>query len=81
MFVCKVIGAVVASQNEEGLVGKKLLLCERQDGRTRSRLVAVDLVGAGPGTEVLVARRYGGSGEGCIDDEIVAIVDSITLQQ
>ena len=81
MFVCKVIGAVVASQKEESLVGKKLLLCEQQEGRVKHQLVAVDLVGAGPGTEVLVARRYGGSKEGCIDDEIVAIVDSVTVQQ
>ena len=81
MFLCKVIGNVVSQQKEECLVGKKMLLCQEMDGPKRKRLVAVDLVGAGIGSEVLVARRYGGSDRGgFIDDWIVGIVDSISEQ-
>ena len=55
------------------LTGKKLLLCETAEGRGKSRLVAVDLVGAGPGSQVLVSRRYGGSKEGDYIDDIIAV--------
>lgn len=76
MFLCKVICSVISLQKEPCLTGKKLLLCETAEGRGKSRLVAVDLVGAGPGSQVLVSRRYGGSKEGdYIDDIIVGIVD------
>ena len=81
MFLCKVIGNVVSQQKEECLVGKKMLLCQEIDEPKHKRLVAVDLVGAGIGSEVLVARRYGGGDKaGFIDDWIVGIVDSISEQ-
>lgn len=82
MFLCKVVGSVVSQQKEDCLIGKKMLLCETMEGKTKTRLVAVDLVGAGPGSEVLVSRRYGGAGQGdFVDDWIVGIVDTIAEQQ
>lgn len=82
MFLCRVIGAVVSQQKEDCLIGKKMLLCETENGRTKKRLVAVDLVGAGPGSEVLVSRQYGcGEKDDYVDDRIVGIVDSISEQE
>lgn len=80
MVLCKVIGAVVSQEKVEALLGKKLLLCELKDGGPRRRIVAVDLVGAGPGSEVLVSRRHGGEGR-YADDQIVGIVDAVNVQQ
>jgi len=60
----------------DGLVGKKMLLCERVDGNRHENVVAVDLVGAGIGSQVIVARNYGGSDR--IDEWIVGIVDSMS---
>lgn len=79
MVLCKVIGSVISQQKDGCLVGKKLLVCQRLNGRKSESIVAVDLVGAGVGSEVLVAHRYGsGSGENLIDDWIVGIVDATT---
>lgn len=79
MFLCKVIASVVSQQKEDCLVGKKMLLCERIDGEKPEKIVAVDLTGAGIGSEVLVSRRYGAVGQdSLIDDWIVGIVDSIS---
>ena len=78
MFLCKVIGSVISQQKDDCLIGKKLLVCQRIHGRKNESIVAVDLVGAGTGSEVLVARRYGdGSREDLIDDWIVGIVDTV----
>jgi len=82
MLLGRVIGAVVSQQKEDCLVGKKMLLCETGDGRAKTRLVAVDLVGAGPGSEVLISRRYGCGEKGdYVDDRIVGIVDSISEEK
>lgn len=77
MILCRVVGNVVAQQKEDGLAGKKMLLCETKDSDRNERVVAVDLVGAGVGSEVLVSRRYG-STQGYIDLYIVGIVDMIS---
>ena len=77
MILCKVIGNVVSQQKEDSLAGKKMLLCETLDGNKHERVVGVDLVGAGEGSEVLVSRRYG-STQGYIDLYIVGIVDMIS---
>ena len=77
MILCKVIGNVVSQQKEDSLAGTKMLLCEKLDGDKHERIVAVDLVGAGEGSEVLVSRRYG-STQGYIDLYIVGIVDMIS---
>lgn len=77
MILCKVIGNVVSQQKEDSLAGKKMLLCETQEGEKRERVVAVDLVGAGVGSEVLVSRRYG-STQGYADLYVVGIIDMIS---
>ena len=78
MFLCKVIGNVVSQQKEDCLVGKKMLLCERIDGNRHENVVAVDLVGAGIGSQVLVARDYSGNRNDRIDEWIVGIVDAVS---
>ena len=77
MILCKVIGNVAAQQKEESLVGKRMLLCQTEETGKLERIVAVDLVGAGVGSEVLVSRQYGGA-QGDIDLYIIGIVDMIS---
>ena len=64
-------------QKEESLVGKRMLLCQTEETGKLERVVAVDLVGAGVGSEVLVSRQYGGA-QGYIDLYIIGIVDMIS---
>lgn len=78
MILCKVVGTVVSQEKEAELIGKKLLLCENLEGRSKQRIVAVDLVGAGVGSEVLVSHKNCGGPSERIDDWIVGIVDSIS---
>ena len=75
MILCKVIGNVAAQQKEESLVGKRMLLCQTEETGKLERVVAVDLVGAGVGSEVLVSRQYA---QGYIDLYIIGIVDMIS---
>ena len=77
MILCKVIGNVAAQQKEESLVGKRMLLCQTEETGKLERVVAVDLVGAGVGSEVLASRQYGGA-QGYIDLYIIGIVDMIS---
>ena len=75
MRLYKVVGTVVSQEKEECLTGKTLLLCEAADGR---RIVAVDMVGAGVGSDVLVSRPFPAPRLGeWIDEWIVGIVDSV----
>ena len=78
MILCKVIGNVAAQQKEESLVGKRMLLCQTEETGKLERIVAVDLVGAGVGSEVLVSRQYGGA-QRYIDLYIIGIVDMISV--
>jgi carbon dioxide concentrating mechanism protein CcmL len=87
MIFAKVIGNVVASQKEENLTGKKLLLCKETDARgvpLSAYHVAVDAVGAGEGDFVLItsgsaARMTETTRETPIDAVIMAIIDSVEL--
>ena len=54
-----------------------MLLCQTEETGKLERVVAVDLVGAGVGSEVLVSRQYGGA-QGYIDLYIIGIVDMIS---
>ena len=59
MLLARVIGNVVATRKEDGLVGRKLLVIQplAADGRPAGRpLVAVDSVGAGVSEEVFYVR-------------------------
>jgi len=85
MVLGKVIGSVVATQKDESLVGKKLMLVKAIDlegNLLEPFVVAVDIVGVGIGEKVLVvngssARMTDETRERSIDSVIVAKVDSI----
>lgn len=85
MKICKVIGNATASIKHPGLEGLKLLVVQEIDaeglGSGRLRL-AVDVVGAGPGEIVAVAKgaaavRHIGRGEIPCDAAVVAILDQV----
>jgi microcompartment protein CcmK/EutM len=87
MILGKVIGSVVATQKDPGLVGKKLLLVKAIDlegNLLDPFVIAVDVVGVGVGEKVLVvngssARMTSETKERSIDSIIVAKVDSMTI--
>jgi microcompartment protein CcmK/EutM len=59
VFLARVVGTVVATRKEDGLVGRKLLVIQPlgAEGRPAGRtLVAVDSVGAGVSEEVFYVR-------------------------
>jgi ethanolamine utilization protein EutN len=79
----RIVGVCVATQKEPGLQGRKLLVVEpiRSDGTPAGKLfIAVDLVGAGPGEQVLLARSRDASlvaGDAPVDAAVVGIADTI----
>mgnify|MGYP003293437340 CR=1 FL=1 len=82
MIVGKVVGSIVSTRKSEKLTGNKLMVVEplQMMGESQTRIVAIDIIGAGLGEIVLVAT---GSAAriGCqmqdapIDAAIVGIVD------
>ncbi len=84
MIIAKIIGTVVATQKDERLNGKKLLIVKpiNLDGTDQSGYtVAVDTVGAGFNEKVLVvagssARLADGNKDCPIDAAIVGVIDS-----
>jgi ethanolamine utilization protein EutN len=95
MFVAKVTGAVVATQKVDSMVGQKLLVVEpyRLDPAGRSSLVttgrtfvAVDMLGAGEGDDVLItqgssARLTPETKNMPIDCVVIGIVDQVRADQ
>ncbi len=93
MKIGKVIGNVVATRKNERLVGHKLLIvrsaepAEACENRASGEcLVAVDLVGAGPGEIVIYcsgssARSSTGFSDSPIDAAIVGIVDQVDVSE
>lgn len=87
MVLGKVIGSVVATQKDPGLVGKKLLLVKAidlQDHLLEPFVVAVDAIGVGIGEKVLVvngssARMTDETRDRSIDSVIIAKVDSMQV--
>jgi microcompartment protein CcmK/EutM len=83
MHLARVIGTVVASRKDPGLLGMKLLVIQplRADGTRQGRpLVAVDSVGSGVSEEVFYVRGREASfpflpAEVPADAAIVGIVD------
>jgi len=82
MVIGKVVGSVFSTRKSEKLVGNKFMIVEPVEGMntTGERLVAIDIIGAGIGEYVLVARGSAAR-VGCdmadapIDAAIVGIVD------
>jgi microcompartment protein CcmK/EutM len=89
MHLARVIGTVVSSVKNEGLLGRKLLVIQPLDARTNSDgvpLVAVDAIGAGTGEVVIWCRGKESSfpflpGNVPTDCTIVGIVDSVFLDE
>jgi microcompartment protein CcmK/EutM len=87
MVLSQVIGNIVATQKNEKLVGKKLLIVKAigLDGKLLEPfVVAVDIVGVGIGEKVLVvngssARQTEDTKGISVDSVIVAKVDSIQI--
>lgn len=87
MYVCKVIGMVVATRKDDSLVGTKLLIVQQTDMNGEPKgypEVAVDSVGAGTGELVLVskgsaARHVFENHSSPIDSAIVGIIDSLEV--
>jgi microcompartment protein CcmK/EutM len=83
MHLARVVGTVVASRKDAGLVGMKLLLIQplRPDRSAQGKpIVAVDSVGSGAGEEVFYVRGREASfpflpDEVPTDAAIVGIVD------
>ena len=88
MFVGRVVGTVVSTQKDPGLLSTKLLVVEQTDMRGSpkgSHLVAVDSVGAGVGELVLYAsgssaRQTEITQNKPVDAVIMGIVDTITVK-
>lgn len=84
MQMAQVIGSVVATQKEESLHGKKLMIVQpinSQQEAIRYQEVAIDTVSAGIGEYVLLtrgasARKLTGQGNSVVDCAIVGIIDS-----
>ena len=82
MIIGKVVGSLFSTRKSEKLVGNKFMIVEPVESmrNTGSRLVAIDIIGAGIGEYVLVA--HGSAARiGCdmadapIDAAIVGIID------
>ncbi len=89
MFVGKVVGNLVATRKNEKLIGAKFLLVKPHDNMDAERtgmIVAVDMVGAGVGEEVLVttgssARIVQNKDGSPVDAAIVGIVDNLDIRE
>ena len=85
MLVARILGTVVASQKDERLKGKKLLIVRpiNLDGTDASGyVVAVDTVGAGYHERVLIlagssARLAEGMKDTPVDAAIIGVVDTV----
>ncbi len=89
MIIARILGTVVASQKDERLSGKKLMIVKplNLDGTDQSGyVVAVDTVGAGFHEKVLVvagssARLAEGNKDVPIDAAIIGVIDSFDFVQ
>ena len=82
MIIGKVVGSLFSTGKSEKLVGNKFMIVEPVESmrNTGSRLVAIDIIGAGIGEYVLVAQgsaaRIGcDMADAPIDAAIVGIID------
>lgn len=89
MIICEVIGHVWATKKEDSLNGLKLMVVKQVDYYSDNQgasFVAADIVGAGIGEKVLVvsgstARNAFGNDSVSVDAAIVAIIDSLEVEQ
>ena len=83
MILGKVVGNVTATRKQENLKGYKFLVVQPRSakGDDESLLIAIDLMGAGPGEEVIIstgraARLAAGREDLPVDAAVVGIVDA-----
>ncbi len=87
MIIARIVGTIVASQKDERLSGKKLLIVRplNLDGTDQAGYtVAVDTVGAGFRERVLVvsgssARLAQGMKDAPVDAAIVGVIDTVDI--
>ncbi len=87
MQIARIIGTIVASQKDERLMGKKLLIVRplNLDGSDMSSyVVAVDTVGAGFHERVLIvagssARLASGMKDVPVDAAIIGVIDTVDV--
>jgi microcompartment protein CcmK/EutM len=87
VILAKVLGTVVSTRKDGGLMGLKLMLAREVDGQFKPAgnfVVAVDAVGAGAGEIVLIAagssaRLTEVTKDKPVDHVISAIVDSVEI--
>lgn len=87
MLMGKVVGTVVSTQKDEGMVGFKLLVVQNLDldmNLASSYTIAVDAVGAGMDEVVIVvqgssARLTDPTSNKPVDAAIICIVDSVDI--
>jgi ethanolamine utilization protein EutN/carbon dioxide concentrating mechanism protein CcmL len=87
MILAQVLGTVVSTRKDAGLLGLKLLLVREVDAQfkpTGAYVVAADAVGAGGGELVLVAQGSSArmtevSREKPVDAVIAGIVDAVEM--
>lgn len=82
MIIGKVVGSLFSTRKSEKLIGNKFMIVEPVESMrgTDARLVAIDIIGAGIGEYVLVARgsaaRIGcDMADAPVDAAIVGIID------
>lgn len=74
---CRVKSIVTSQLKADCLTGKRLLVCENLEGGAHEECVAVDLIGVGVGSNVLISRKWAMSDPGDYCDEyVVAIIDA-----
>lgn len=86
MIICRVIGHVWATKKEENLEGMKLMVVREEHSTKKETHVAVDVVGAGIGEEVIVvsgstARKAFGNENIPADMAIVGIIDNLEIDR
>ncbi|MCF8077766.1 MAG: ethanolamine utilization protein EutN [Desulfobacterales bacterium] len=90
MLIAQVIGTVVATRKHDLLVGSKIQIVQPLDSRNQKAkgdpFVAIDVVGAGVGEQVVVVQGSGArmaiDKELCpVDASIIGIVDQIDIEK
>ncbi|MDR1676956.1 MAG: EutN/CcmL family microcompartment protein [Deltaproteobacteria bacterium] len=86
MIIGKVMGNVWATKKDPKLEGLKLLVVKTTAGGNSETIVAVDMIGAGIGEDVLVskgsvARNALGRPDSPVDAVVVGIIDSLEVDK
>ncbi|MEO6760071.1 MAG: EutN/CcmL family microcompartment protein [Saprospiraceae bacterium] len=89
MILARVVGTIVATRKDPRLDGAKLLICKpvSPEGKDESGyVIAVDTVSAGfRETVILVSGSSARMADGCkdkpVDTAIIAIVDSLSIDE